>query len=93
MTEITELASATALKPKKSVKKSPPGMGGLVNLALMVWMIWDLRHRSDEELNGKRKWWMLAAFAPPIGPIAYFIYLRRRRTQLTEIPLEPIEQL
>ena len=87
MTEITELPPMMS-EPKKRAKKSPPGIGGLINLALMIWMIWDLRKRSDEELNGKRRWWMLAAFAPPIGPIVYFVYLRRRRTQLTEIPLE-----
>jgi hypothetical protein len=89
MTEITDLP--TTPSPKKRARKSPPGIGGLVNLALMVWMIWDIRHRSDEELNGKRKLWMMAAFAPPIGPIVYFIYLRRRRTPTTEIPLETVE--
>ena len=54
MTEITDL-SATAPTPKKRARKSQPGISGLVNLALMVWMIWDIRHRTDEELNGKRK--------------------------------------
>ena len=87
MTEITDLSITTAT-PKKLVRKSPPGIGGLINLALMIWMIWDLRHRSDEELNGKRKLWMMAAFVTPIGPIVYFIYLRRRKAQAGEIPLE-----
>jgi hypothetical protein len=90
MTEITDL-STTISTPQKPARKSPPGIGGLINLALMVWMIWDLRHRSDEELNGKRRLWMLAAFAPPIGPIVYFIYLRRRATQASEIPVEVTE--
>jgi hypothetical protein len=87
MTEITELSSLVPAS-KKRAKKSPPGIGGLINLALMVWMIWDLRHRTDEELNGKRRWWMLVAFAPPIGPIVYFIYLRRRAAQASEMPVE-----
>jgi hypothetical protein len=86
MTEITDLSTTTAT-PKKLVRKSPPGIGGLINLALMVWMIWDIRHRSDAELNDKRKLWMMAAFAPPFGPIAYFIYIRRRKVQAVEIPL------
>jgi hypothetical protein len=47
----------------------------------MIWTIWDIRHRSDEEINGKRRWWMMAAFAPPIGPIAYFIFGRKRGVQ------------
>lgn len=91
MNEISELPAAT-LPPKKPAKKSQPGISGLINLALMVWMIWDLRHRSDEELNGKRKLWMMAAFVPPFGPIGYFIYFRRRKAQAAEIPLEVAEQ-
>jgi hypothetical protein len=87
MTEITDLPTQ-ALAPKKLAKKSSPGIGGLINFALMVWMIWDLRHRSDAELNGKRKVWLLAAFVPPFGPIAYIIYLRRRQSQTTEISVE-----
>ena len=57
------------------------GMQGLINLALMIWTIWDIRHKSDEEINGKRKLWYLAAFAPPIGPIAYFIFGHKRGVQ------------
>jgi len=87
MNEVIDLPT-TMPTPKKSARKPQPGIGGLINLALMIWMIWDIRRRSDEELNGKRKWWMMAAFAPPIGPIAYFVYLRKRRPQPTEIPLE-----
>jgi hypothetical protein len=94
MIEITDIPSAvTAPKPKKPARKSPPGIGGLINFALMVWMIWDLRKRSDEELNGKRKLWLVAAFVPPFGPIAYIIYLRRRKAQVVEIPVEASEEL
>ncbi len=87
MIDITDTSSTTlTAKPKKPRRKPQAGLQGLVNLALMIWMIWDLRHRSDAELNGRRKLWMMAAFAPPIGPIVYFIYLRRRKVQ-NEIPL------
>ncbi len=93
MTEITDIPSAVATpKSKKTTRKPQPGIGGLINLALMVWMIWDLRKRSDAELNGKRKLWFLAAFVTPIGPIAYIVYLRRRKTQAVEIPVEVTEQ-
>ena len=60
---------------------------GLINLALMIFTIRDIRRRSDEELNGKRKLWLMAAFTPPIGPIAYFIFGRKRGAQPSEIPL------
>jgi hypothetical protein len=91
MTEITDISPAVtvpATKAKNRARKSPPGISGLINFGLMAWMIWDLRKRTDAELNGKRKLWFLAAFAPPIGPIVYIIYLRRRKTQAVEIPLE-----
>jgi hypothetical protein len=80
----------TAPRPKRapSPAQARASMQGLINLALMAWMIWDLRKRSDEELNGKRKLWMMAAFATPIGPIAYIVYLKRRKVQAVEIPLE-----
>jgi hypothetical protein len=93
MIDITNIPTAvTAPKPKKPAMKPQAGMQGLINFALMVWMIWDLRRRTDAELNGKRKWWFLAAFAPPIGPIVYIVYLRRRKAQAVEIPVEVVEQ-
>ena len=96
MTDLTNIPTATTtprLKRKPSPAQARAGMQGLINLALMIWTIWDIRHRSDDEINGKRKLWMLAAFAPPIGPIAYFIFGRKRRPQPTEIPLEITEEL
>jgi hypothetical protein len=93
MIDITDIPTAvTAPAPQKAARKSPPGIGGLINFALMAWMIWDLRKRSDAELNGKRKLWFLAAFAPPIGPIVYIVYLRRRKAQKAEIALESAAQ-
>lgn len=93
MIDITDIPTAvTAPEPKKPARKSPPGIGGLINFALMAWMMWDLRKRTDAELNGKRKLWFLAAFAPPIGPIVYIVYLRRRKAQTVEIPVESAAQ-
>ncbi len=87
MTEITDIPSAaTAPRPKRapSPAQARAGVQGIINLALMIWTIWDIRHRSDDEINGKRKLWMMAAFAPPIGPIAYFIFGRKRGAQQDE---------
>ena len=93
MTEITDIASAaTAPRPKRapSPAQARAGVQGIINLALMIWTIWDIRRRSDDEINGKRKLWMLAAFAPPIGPIAYFIFGRKRGAQ-KDSPLSSAE--
>jgi hypothetical protein len=95
MNEISDQPAVPArpqLKRKPSPAQARAGMQGLINLALMIWTIWDIRHRSDEEINGRRKLWYMAAFAPPIGPIAYFIFGRKRGVQKTEVPLEVTEQ-
>jgi hypothetical protein len=92
MNESTDRTTASP-QSKTRTRKPQPGIGGLINLALMVWMIWDLRRRSDDQINGKRRWWLLAAFAPPIGPIAYVIFGRKRQPRPTEIPLEVAEEI
>ena len=55
---------------------------GIINLLLIIWAVRDLRHRSDADINGNRKIWMLAAFAPPVGPLAYFLFGRKRRLSM-----------
>jgi hypothetical protein len=93
MTEITDIPSvATAPHPKRapSPAQARAGVQGIINLALMIWTIWDIRHRSDDEIKGNRKLWMLAAFAPPIGPMAYFIFGRNRGAQ-KDSPLSSVE--
>ncbi len=61
---------------------------GIFNLVLMIWTVRDIRRRRDDEIKGNRKIWTLAAFAPPIGPIAYFVFGRKRSAQ-DDGPLAP----
>ena len=95
MLDITDSPSTPA-KPKTKRPASAAqarALGqGIINLTLMILTIRDIRRRSDEEINGKRKFWMMAAFAPPIGPIAYFIFGRKRNVQ-QEIPLSPVDSV
>ncbi len=51
---------------------------GVAQLLLIIWAVRDLRRRSADEINGNKKIWMLAACAPPVGPIAYFVFGRKR---------------
>ncbi len=51
---------------------------GIMNAAFTFWTVRDIRKRSDDEIKGNRKVWTVAAFAPPIGPIAYFLFGRKR---------------
>ncbi len=64
-------ASSRAIKPRTVVQ-------GMINLVLVIWAVRDIRRRGDDEIKGNRKIWMVAAFAPPIGPIAYFLFGRKR---------------
>lgn len=94
MIEITNVTPATTA-PKQRRASSPAqarALGqGIINLVLMILTIRDIRRRSADEIKGNRKFWMLAAFAPPIGPIAYFVFGRKRGTQTAEFPLEITE--
>jgi hypothetical protein len=78
MNEDIVIPPITTTPKQRRPAQARAGIQGLINLALMIWTIWDIRHRSDEEINGRRKLWLLAAFAPPVGPIAYFIFGRKR---------------
>ena len=98
MTEITKDTSAK--KARKSRRASSraqaraigQGLQGLVNLVLVILTVRDIRKRSDDEINGNRKRWLLAAFAPPIGPIAYIIFGRKPGTYAVEDQPEILAQ-
>jgi len=64
-----------AAKPRVTV---PGIVQAVINLLLIIWAVRDLRRRSASEINGNKKVWMLAAFAPPVGPIVYFLFGRKR---------------
>jgi hypothetical protein len=63
-----------AAKPHVTV---PGTVQAVINLLLIIWAVRDLRRRSASEINGNKKVWMLAAFAPPVGPIVYFLFGRK----------------
>lgn len=86
MVETTSIEQAMK-KPKRWQDLSPAMktritvqdiVQGLINLLLIIWAVRDLRLRSESEINGNKKIWILAAFAPPFGPIAYFLFGRKR---------------
>jgi hypothetical protein len=53
-------------------------VGGVVQLGLMSAALLDLRKRAPEELNGPKAAWVAASFVNFAGPIAYFLYGRKR---------------
>jgi hypothetical protein len=95
MIEITPTTpAATAAKQRQASSFAPArALGqGIVNLALVILAVRDIRRRRADEINGNRKIWRLAAFAPPVGPIAYFLFGRKRGAQTAEVPLEITEK-
>jgi hypothetical protein len=50
----------------------------VVQAALAVATLWDLRRRPSVHIRGSKKLWVAAAFVNFVGPLAYFTVGRRR---------------
>lgn len=48
-----------------------------VQIGLLVAALWDLAHRSAEEVRGDRRMWAGLVFINWVGPIAYFTVGRK----------------
>jgi hypothetical protein len=48
-----------------------------VQIGLLVAALWDLAHRSPEEVRGDRRMWAGLVFVNWIGPLAYFTIGRK----------------
>ncbi len=53
-------------------------LGGLLKMLLLIAALRDIRRRSEEEINGSKRMWTAIAFVNYVGPIAYFIFGRKR---------------
>jgi hypothetical protein len=51
---------------------------GVVQIALLVAALWDLRRRPARQIRGDKKLWVAASFVNFVGPIAYFVAGRKR---------------
>jgi hypothetical protein len=65
----------TDLSPQKQLTIS---ITGLVQVALLVAALIDIRRRPAEQINGSKKLWTAVAFINYVGPIAYFVFGRKR---------------
>jgi hypothetical protein len=55
---------------------------GIIQVALLVAALWDLRRRPANQINGHKKMWYGLAFINYVGPIAYFIFGRKSGANL-----------
>ena len=53
------------------------GVMALVQFALLVAALWDLRRRPAEEIRGSKRMWLGIVFINLVGPIAYFLFGRK----------------
>lgn len=51
---------------------------GTLQLVLLAAALWDIRQRSADEIAGSKAIWTAAVFVNFIGPIAYFLFGRKR---------------
>jgi hypothetical protein len=52
---------------------------GALQLALLAASLIDIRRRPAEEINGSKRLWTMVVFINGIGPIAYFVFGRKRQ--------------
>ena len=72
----------TSRNVKKWEEFSPPQKAaivllGIVQIALLVAALVDIRRRPSEQINGSKRMWTLLAFINYVGPIAYFLFGRK----------------
>jgi hypothetical protein len=51
---------------------------GCVQLSLLVASLVDIRRRPASEINGSKRLWTAVSFVNFVGPIAYFVFGRKR---------------
>lgn len=59
-------------------KRATISIVGLVQVALLAAALIDIRRRPAEQIKGSKKLWTLVAFINFAGPIAYFVFGRKR---------------
>jgi hypothetical protein len=60
-------------------------IAGVIQVTLLVTALVDIRRRPPGGINGSKRRWTAALFISFIGPIAYFLFGRKRETP-TEAP-------
>ena len=52
---------------------------GALQITLLAAALIDIRRRSADAINGSKRLWTAIVFINGIGPIAYFVFGRRRQ--------------
>jgi hypothetical protein len=65
-------------RDRTTAQKAGMVLLGAVELALLIAALIDLWRRPAQEINGSTKVWTAVAFVNVIGPLAYFVWGRKR---------------
>lgn len=60
-------------------------VASVVQIGLLAAALWDLGHRTSDEVRGSRRMWAGLVFVNWIGPLAYFTVGRKRGGSLEEL--------
>lgn len=52
--------------------------GSVIQITLLAAALWDISQRPAAGIKGSKKAWTAASFVNFIGPIAYFVFGRKR---------------
>jgi hypothetical protein len=58
-------------------------VSAFVQIALLVAALIDIRGRSAGDIRGSKRWWTAALFVNFVGPIAYFLFGRKRQAPIS----------
>lgn len=61
-----------------TAQKSGVVAGIVVQVALLIAALADIRRRPAEQINGSKRMWAALSFVNYVGPIAYFVFGRKR---------------
>ena len=61
-----------------TAQKSGVVAGIVVQVALLIAALADIRRRPAEQINGSKRMWAALSFVNFVGPIAYFVVGRKR---------------
>jgi hypothetical protein len=53
-------------------------LGAVLQITLLAAALWDIWHRPADEIKGDRRVWTAVSFVNFVGPIAYFLFGRKR---------------
>ncbi|MGW5073454.1 PLDc N-terminal domain-containing protein [Rhodococcus sp. NPDC004095] len=65
-------------KPLDPRLRVPIAVAAAIQIALTGAALLDIRRRDPNTIRGSKKAWTAASFVNFLGPIAYFVYGRRR---------------